>query len=236
MEKNREAAVEAWVGDQLAGLDSREDWQPNVAQGLARFRERCQMETAVTRWQVWVATAAVVACIGVLALRGSVHLVSWLSRSSDVKMVNVGQVWAASSTLRVGETAPDFALKDAAGANIRLSAYKGNVVLLNFWATWCEGCKIEIPWLVQFERKYGSKGLTVVGASMDDGGWKAVKPFIAEHGLNYSIVIGNEALARSYGLSAMPMTILIDRKGRIAAMSVGTIDRAACEAEIIRLL
>ncbi len=134
------------------------------------------------------------------------------------------------------KVAPEFVLNDANGALVRLSAYKGKVVLLNFWATWCHGCQEEIPWFVQFESKYESNGLAVIGVSMDDDGWKSVKPFLEEKKLNYTVVIGNEPLGKLYGLSAMPMTLLIDREGKIAASYSGVIDRAKCESDLQALL
>src|SRR5437588_9325940 len=75
-------------------------------------------------------------------------------------------------------TAPDFALKDADGKVVRLSDYKGKVVLLDFWATWCGPCKMEIPWFMDFERQHKHEGFSVLGVSMDEDGWDAVKPFV----------------------------------------------------------
>ena len=91
--------------------------------------------------------------------------------------------------------APTFSLKNEKGALVRLSDYKGNVVLLNFWATWCHGCKTEIPWYMEFQNKYKHRGLTVIGASMDDGGWKVLKPFVTAKKLNYPVVIATDDLA-----------------------------------------
>ena len=86
---------------------------------------------------------------------------------------------------QVGQPAPDFSLNDSAGSPVKLSAYKGRVVLLDFWATWCAGCKVEIPWYMEFQDKYRNDGLAAIGVSMDDDGWKSVKPFLDEHKLNY---------------------------------------------------
>ncbi len=118
---------------------------------------------------------------------------------------------------------PDFKLQDSNGATVKLSDYKGKVVLLDFWATWCGGCRTEMPWFMEFERAYHNRGFVVLGVSMDEDGWPAVKPFIAERKINYRILLGNERVAQLYGgLDALPVTYLIDRTGKIAATHVGT--------------
>ena len=134
------------------------------------------------------------------------------------------------------KAAPVFSLTDASGTPVRLSDYKGQVVLLNFWATWCHGCKTEIPWYMDFQKKYKAQGFTVVGASMDDEGWKVVKPFVKEKKLNYPVVIASDELAKQYGLREMPLSVLIDRDGRIADSHSGVVDRNAWESEIQHLL
>jgi peroxiredoxin len=131
---------------------------------------------------------------------------------------------------------PDFTLTDSKGASVRLSDYKGKVVLLDFWATWCHGCKIEIPWYVEFQNNYKEKGLSVVGVSMDEDGWKSVKPFLADNKINYPIVIGNSDLGTQFGLTGLPLTLLIDRNGRIADSHAGLVDKDAFEREIQSLL
>lgn len=118
--------------------------------------------------------------------------------------------------------APDFALKDARGGSVKLSDYRGKVVLLDFWATWCGGCRTEIPWFTEFEQSYKDRGFAVLGVSMDEDGWSAVKPFIQERRVNYRILMGSEQIAELYGgLNALPQTFLIDRTGRIASVHVG---------------
>ena len=133
--------------------------------------------------------------------------------------------------------APEFALKDADGKTVRLSDYKGKVVLLDFWATWCGPCKIEIPWLKDFQRKYRDRGFEIVGVSMDDEGWSVVKPFVAELGINYRIVIGDDATAQLYGgVDALPTTFVIDREGKIAVVHVGLTSKDEIEHGIEQVL
>jgi cytochrome c biogenesis protein CcmG/thiol:disulfide interchange protein DsbE len=142
----------------------------------------------------------------------------------------------ASASDSSRKAAPDFTLDDSNGAPLKLSGYKGKVVLLDFWATWCHGCGTEIPWFIEYQNKYKDSGLAVIGVSMDDDGWKVVKPFIEEKKMNYAVVLGNADVAKLYKVDAMPVTVLIDREGKIAASYEGVIDRAACEAKIQSLL
>ena len=141
--------------------------------------------------------------------------------------------------------APNFILTDANGDTINLSAYKGKVVLLDFWATWCGGCKTEIPWYMEFDAKYKNRGLAVIGVSMDEDGWKTVRPFLAldkdpETGgrtsMKYPVVIGSDRLAKQYHLTSMPMTLLIDRHGRIAVSHAGMVGKDDWESKIQSLL
>lgn len=132
---------------------------------------------------------------------------------------------------------PEVALTDAKGAPVNLSAYKGRVVLLDFWATWCEGCKEEIPWFMEFQNKYATSGLAVVGASLDEDGWKSVKPYVSEHKINYRMVVGTFESAKQFGVDkGMPVTLLIDRNGMIAEVHPGMVDKDAFEREIQILL
>jgi thiol-disulfide isomerase/thioredoxin len=132
--------------------------------------------------------------------------------------------------------ASDFTLTDSKGASVKLSDYKGRVVLLDFWATWCEGCKVEIPWYMEFEKKYKDSGLSVVGVSVDDDGWKSVKPFLEAKQVNYPVVIGDWDLAGRFGITSLPVTLLIDRNGKVADLHVGMVDKDIFDREIQILL
>ena len=132
---------------------------------------------------------------------------------------------------------PAFFLSDANGSPVRLSDYKGKVVVIDFWATWCTGCKVEIPWFMEFQDKYKSRGLATIGAAMDDEGWEKVRPYINEHPFNYPIVAGNAAaLAKTFNITGLPLTILIDRKGKIVDAHAGVVDKDAWEQELRAVL
>ena len=152
-----------------------------------------------------------------------------LSSSSGI----AGNVTPAKARRKV----PTIVLSDANGSRVKLSDYKGKVVVLDFWATWCTGCKVEIPWFMEFQAKYKSQGLATLGAAMDDEGWQKVRPYVDEHPFNYPIVAGNTAaLAKTFNITGLPLTILIDRNGRIADAHAGVVDKDAWEAEVRTLL
>lgn len=135
------------------------------------------------------------------------------------------------------KAAPNFTLKDANGKDVSLAEYKGKVVLLNFWATWCGPCKIEIPWFIEFEQKYKDRGFAVLGVSMDEEGWEVVKPYINDHHVNYRMVVGNDEVGNLYGgVESLPTTFLIDRSGRIASTHVGLVGKDDYQDEILHLL
>jgi peroxiredoxin len=118
--------------------------------------------------------------------------------------------------------APEFTLKDANGQTVHLSDYKGKVILLDFWATWCGPCKIEIPWFMEFESQLKDRGFAVLGVSMDEDGWNAVKPYIQQLKVNYRVLLGNDQVGELYGgVESLPTTFLIDRQGKIASVHIG---------------
>jgi cytochrome c biogenesis protein CcmG/thiol:disulfide interchange protein DsbE len=145
----------------------------------------------------------------------------------------------AAALIPVAErkTAPGFELKDSMGRTVKLSDYKGKIVILNFWATWCNPCKIEIPWFIEFEQKYKDQGFAVLGISMDEEGWEVVKPYLASAKINYRVAIGSDSVASLYGgVDSLPTSFLIDRQGRVAATHVGLVPKSAYQNDIDQLL
>ena len=172
-----------------------------------------------------------------LAALAMAMAVSSCSRRPDASVRNGdGREQAGASEL-VSKPAPDFSLKDATGATVKLSDLKGKVVLLNFWATWCGPCKVEIPWFVSFQQQYKDQNFAVLGVAFDDDGWNAVKPYITEHKINYRIMVGDDALDKAYGgIESLPTTFIIGRDGRIVSRHVGLISKSTYQEEIARLL
>ena len=163
---------------------------------------------------------------------GALGAVLLTSCSSEPSVVE-----AAVKAEKDRKPAPEFALKDANGQTVKLSDYKGKVVLLDFWATWCGPCKIEIPWFIEFEQTYKDKGFSVVGVSMDEEGWSVVKPYIEQRKVNYRILLGTEQVGQLYGgVDSLPTTYLVDRSGRIASVHVGLSEKDGFQNEITRLL
>jgi peroxiredoxin len=139
--------------------------------------------------------------------------------------------------LKDRQEAPNFELKDVNGKTVKLSDFRGKTVMVDFWATWCGPCQIEIPWFMDFERKYKDQGFVVIGVAMDDEGWQVVKPFIEQMKMNYRVVIGNDHTADLYGgIEALPTTVLIDRDGRIASTHVGLAGKQEFQDAIEKLL
>lgn len=133
--------------------------------------------------------------------------------------------------------APDFTLRDAGGRQVKLSDYRGKVVLLNFWATWCAPCRIEIPWFIDFEQRFKDQGFAVLGVAMDDEGWEIVKPYLTEKRVNYRVLMGDEDVSEAFGgVASLPTTFMIDREGKIASVHIGLISKSDYEDEIVQLV
>lgn len=139
--------------------------------------------------------------------------------------------------VEVRQQAPDFTLRDTEGRAVKLSNYRGKVVLLNFWATWCGPCRIEIPWFMQFEKEFKDRGFAVLGVSMDDDGWNAVKPYLERMRVNYRVVMGDSLVSDLYGgVDSLPTSFMIDRQGRVARVHIGLAGRSEYQDDINALL
>lgn len=132
--------------------------------------------------------------------------------------------------------APEISLTDLDGHPVNMAKYKGKVVLLDFWATWCAPCQVEIPHFVEFQSKYQPRGLQVLGVSMDDGP-EPVRAFYRKYKMNYPVCMGDLKVAKSYGgILGLPVTFLIGRDGRIHAKYSGQVDMPGLEAKIKAML
>lgn len=136
-----------------------------------------------------------------------------------------------------GDVAPDFALQSLDGKTVHLSDYRGKAVLLNFWATWCAPCKIEMPWFVELQKQYGPEGLQIVGVAMDDASPKEIGDFAKQMGVNYPVLIGKEAVGDAYGgVQFLPESFYIDRNGKVLDKVFGLKGRGAIEDEIKKII
>ncbi len=135
------------------------------------------------------------------------------------------------------KAAPNFALKDADGKTVQLTDFKGKVVMLDFWATWCGPCKIMIPWFVELQRQYKDQGFSVIGVSMDEAGWQIVRPFVEEMKMNYPVLLGTDEVGAAFGgVEVLPTTFIIDRQGRIVDTHFGLTSKDEIENAIKALL
>jgi cytochrome c biogenesis protein CcmG/thiol:disulfide interchange protein DsbE len=165
----------------------------------------------------------------VLLLIGATYYADKKTRVSS----NVAAHKDYSADKSIGLAAPTVHFKNLDGKDASLGDYNGKVVLVNFWATWCDPCREEIPWLIDMQQKYGAKGFTVLGVAMDEEGKSVVEPFVSkEHfevnkqklTMNYPIVIGNDDIAEKFGgLLGYPTSVLISRDGKQVKRITGII-------------
>lgn len=144
---------------------------------------------------------------------------------------------AKSASLPVLGPAPDWTLTDLDGKPVSFAQFKGKVVVVDFWATWCPPCREEIPGYIEMQKKYGADGLVIVGVSLDRAGPAKVADFVKKNGMNYPVVMGDDAVVDAFGgINAIPTTFLIDRDGNIRDQKVGAVETAAYEKRILAVL
>ena len=155
------------------------------------------------------------------------------SQTPDAQSKNDSAPAPNPPTPKIGSTAPNFSLANMKGDKVQLSSFKGKAVVLDFWATWCEPCKLEMPWMVDLQKKYGPQGLQIIGVAMDDADDQTITEFARKMGVNYPLLRGTEAVADLYGgLDGLPSTFFLDRSGKIVDEGVGLMSQSVIEDSI----
>jgi thiol-disulfide isomerase/thioredoxin len=252
MDNNNKASenpqvTEQWIDDRLAALRPDREWQPSLSGGFAKLQERRDAQRGHRRTSAWA--AAVVVALGLPLMAFPVTraiaqrcVSACVQESSRVREFLLGSASSPATSFtyvkpKDRRMAPDFTGQDASGKPVKLSDLRGKAVLLNFWATWCGPCRVEIPMLKGLQQTYQDRNFTVLGVSLEQEGFAVVKPYMQQVQFNYPVMIGGDEIAALYGgLDAVPTTLLIDRSGRIAALHLGLCSRSQYEGDIEAVL
>jgi peroxiredoxin len=184
----------------------------------------CEEEFAVKRDPVVIIVVAMVVTVMLVV-------------GFQVARRNSGRAVGAGDNNMKGQPAPDFTLESLDGKTVHLSDFRGKGVLLNFWATWCQPCKIEMPWFAELQKQYGPQGLQIVGIAMDDASPKEIGEFAQDLGVNYPILVGKEAVGDAYGgVQFLPATFYIGRDGKVIDKVFGLKGRGEIEDSIKKAL
>jgi thiol-disulfide isomerase/thioredoxin len=182
-----------------------------------------------------------IAAITVIVLGVGVHIVDRALPQAAVTNAAGGALTARPER---AEMPPDAVFQDLQGKSVRLADFRGKVVLLDFWATWCEPCKIEIPWLIEFQRKYAAKDFVVLGVAMDEEGKYVVEPYLQterfdvdgrQEAINYQILLGTPEIGDKFGINGYPTGVLISRDGHLISTIEGLTGHDALAREIEKL-
>jgi peroxiredoxin len=175
-----------------------------------------------SRWSIWLSVGVLLAVVAFYSLGG---------KARSVESVPDPRFAAGAAT----GMAPRFVLADLHGRPVSLEEFRGKVVILDFWATWCPPCKREIPDFVALQSAYGGKGVQIVGIALDEP--EKVRAFAAQNGINYPVLLGTDEIARLYGgIDGIPTTFMIDPKGMIVAKFEGYRPKDVFESAIGRML
>jgi peroxiredoxin len=170
---------------------------------------------------------AIVLVVVALVVAGMIYSGARHSR----KLVPTGEQ-GVQSDLR-GKPAPDFELSTLDGKKVKLSDLRGKAVVVNFWATWCGPCKIEMPWLVDLQDKYRAQGLEILGVSVDEGSADKVAAFVKDMGVNYTVLRSTDEVSNLYGgIDGLPTTFFVGRNGQIVDQSQGIVSKDVIENAI----
>lgn len=164
-----------------------------------------------------------------------VAVMLWVAVRQAHKSSPAAQLQALGSEAK-GKQAPDFDLKTLDGKDVKLSSLKGQGVLVNFWATYCTPCKVEMPWLEELQKQYAGQGFTVVGVAMDDAAPEDISKFAKDMGVTYPIVLGTDAVGDSYGASFLPTSVYVGRDGKVVDRVYGLVNRKDIESNIQKTL
>lgn len=178
----------------------------------------------------WVITGFAVVIVAIL-------LIDKMNTPAPTPMAQQGAAVQQGQEGGMG-SAPAFDLPDTRGGRKSMESYKGKVVMLNFWATWCGPCKQEIPDFIELQKEYGDQGFEIVGISLDEAGHEAaVKGFVKQKGMNYDVLFDDGSVAQAYGgVRSIPTTFLINREGEIVSSQVGLQPKSAWASAIEALL
>jgi thiol-disulfide isomerase/thioredoxin len=170
---------------------------------------------------------------GILITAGVIALLA-IMVWADRKFPPASAPAAGMGTPNTPTDAPTIALKDLKDQDVTMAQYKGKVVLVNFWATWCAPCKVEIPWMIEFQQKYAARGFTILGVSMDEEGKKVVQPFLdkerfdvngQKEAMNYPILFGDDSIGEKFGgIMGLPTSMLFNRDGKKIRTIVGLVN------------
>ncbi|PIU50901.1 TlpA family protein disulfide reductase [Candidatus Desantisbacteria bacterium CG07_land_8_20_14_0_80_39_15] len=195
-------------------------------------------ELGISRMKEPLISKVIVLCvlmIGILAWCPNAGLRKGDAGEKTATTVKVEKV--SSGKITKWGDAPDFVLPKLGGDKFKLSSLSGKVIILNFWATWCSPCRTEIPDFIDLKKKYGGKGLEIVGVSLDKDGERKVGQFAGKIGINYIIVFGRQEVTDKYGgIRGIPTTFIIDRKGNIVKKYVGFRPLEVFEKDVRELL
>lgn len=183
------------------------------------------------------ATVRIAVALGVLALAAAVVFIAFSGTiaKSDQRASVSETIAEARGTEKA--PAPEFNLKNLSGKEVKLSDYKGKVVIVNFWATWCGPCRAEIPSFVSLRERYHGRGLEIIGISLDEGDQESVGAFAERFNINYPIVLGTMETVEAYGpMNAIPTTFVIDRQGQVRSRHLGMMSFSEIEEAIKDLL
>jgi len=240
---DQQASVDSWVETRLEAIAPVGDWEPDAAAclGLLHARRRALRARRLRGMAVSIAAAFIFLSVPVTRAFGARCLEACAYATSRVV-----QLWRAdepeatrpkSVGATIGDLAPDPLGTTSDGAALSLGSLHGRVVMVNFWATWCAPCRTEMPALDALHARYGGQGFDVIGISLDEGGWSAIKSFLDTQRVSYPIVLGTDDVAAGYGgVATLPATFLIDRRGVIVAKMVGPLRDGAYDSLIEKLL